>query len=383
MKTNKKQRKNSNGITLIALVITIIVLLILAGVSISMLTGDNGILTQAQNAKNRTEEAQKEEENTLNNYESYLNSYSGINTEFTDSLGNKVIIPEGFRVLNPGDNVEDGIIIEDVTHGATAGSQFVWIPVGENIKKEDGSKFDIILGRYIYKEDGTIDTELSKTKPTDQLKTNSTNLYYYTEGLKDTVTLNTHAKDIEEFIECVTKNGGYYIARYEARTQKERTVSTDDEELTQLTLKPDEYVYNYVTQSQAASLSQGMYVENSNFISDLMNSYAWDTAVDFLQKCDNREGINKKPYSMQSSLNNSLAKKGTNNESTKDQICNIFDMASNCYEWITETHSNDYYPCVLRGCSYSLGSNYTVYRNGYSEINSYDNNTFRPILYIK
>ena len=55
MKTNKKQRKNSNGITLISLVITIIVLLILAGVSISMLTGENGILTQAQNAKEETE----------------------------------------------------------------------------------------------------------------------------------------------------------------------------------------------------------------------------------------------------------------------------------------------------------------------------------------
>ena len=47
------------GITLIAFVITIIVLLILAGVSIAMLTGQNGILTQAQNAKNRTEEAKE------------------------------------------------------------------------------------------------------------------------------------------------------------------------------------------------------------------------------------------------------------------------------------------------------------------------------------
>ena len=46
--------KNNKGITLIALVITIIVLLILAGVSIAMLTGDNGILTQAKSAQNKT-----------------------------------------------------------------------------------------------------------------------------------------------------------------------------------------------------------------------------------------------------------------------------------------------------------------------------------------
>ena len=63
MKENKKVlERNERGITLIALVITIIVLLILAGVSIAMLTGQNGILTKAQNAKNRTEEAQANEE---------------------------------------------------------------------------------------------------------------------------------------------------------------------------------------------------------------------------------------------------------------------------------------------------------------------------------
>ena len=50
--------KNNKGITLIALVITIIVLLILAGVSIAMLTGDNGILTQATSARDDTKEAE-------------------------------------------------------------------------------------------------------------------------------------------------------------------------------------------------------------------------------------------------------------------------------------------------------------------------------------
>ena len=57
MKENLKQEK---AITLIALVITVIVLLILAGVSIAMLTGDNGIITQAQKAKEKTEQASDE-----------------------------------------------------------------------------------------------------------------------------------------------------------------------------------------------------------------------------------------------------------------------------------------------------------------------------------
>jgi len=61
-----KKSMRENGITLIALVITIIVLLILASVSIAMLTGNNGILTQAKNAKEATEEAaQKENEDLL------------------------------------------------------------------------------------------------------------------------------------------------------------------------------------------------------------------------------------------------------------------------------------------------------------------------------
>ena len=74
----RKISKNEIGITLIALVITIIVLLILAGVTIATLTGDNGILTRATEAKNKTEQAQKDEENILNSYEDKLNEYTGI-----------------------------------------------------------------------------------------------------------------------------------------------------------------------------------------------------------------------------------------------------------------------------------------------------------------
>ena len=53
--------KKEKGITLIALVVTIVVLLILAGISISMLTGENGVISQARNAKEATEQAKVEE----------------------------------------------------------------------------------------------------------------------------------------------------------------------------------------------------------------------------------------------------------------------------------------------------------------------------------
>ena len=54
--------KEKKGITLIALVITIVVLLILAGVSIAMLTGNNGILTQSKVAEEKTRIAKQQEE---------------------------------------------------------------------------------------------------------------------------------------------------------------------------------------------------------------------------------------------------------------------------------------------------------------------------------
>ena len=69
--------KNMKGITLIALVITIIVLLILAGVSISMLTGQNGILTQAQNSKQATEKSEvKEKAHPVNAMLMYTGTFS-------------------------------------------------------------------------------------------------------------------------------------------------------------------------------------------------------------------------------------------------------------------------------------------------------------------
>lgn len=65
MENNRRNVKSTRGITLIALVITIIILLILAGISIASLTGDNGILTKADTAKEENRAATIEEEKNL------------------------------------------------------------------------------------------------------------------------------------------------------------------------------------------------------------------------------------------------------------------------------------------------------------------------------
>ena len=74
----QKQKNKQNGITLIALVVTIIVLIILAGVSIAMLVGENGIITQAQRAAQETEQAKRDEEAGL----------SSLETAIQEALGN-------------------------------------------------------------------------------------------------------------------------------------------------------------------------------------------------------------------------------------------------------------------------------------------------------
>lgn len=79
--------KSTKGITLVALVVTVVVLLILAGITITYLIGDNSIFKLAQDAKNKTEEAIQNEQDDFNNLKDYID----------ESLG-KVKIPEGLEV---------------------------------------------------------------------------------------------------------------------------------------------------------------------------------------------------------------------------------------------------------------------------------------------
>ena len=381
-------KNKDKGITLIALVITIIILLILAGISISALT-NQGLFKNAKAAQNATEKAEKEQGQRLNEYEDEINKYlnnsnedkkevklvadninkvlsTTDNTELKDAKENKIVVPAGFKIVEGATTVDKGIVIEDVTETATKGSQFVWIPVG-TITKADGTTTTITLGRY----------DFNSTTGKESAYTGT----YVEEDSNDSSTLkkygNTIAKNITDFKNSVAKNGGYYIGRYEARTATARSASGNA--LTQITEKGTEQIYNYVKQPQAAQLSQNMYNSNK-FTSDLMNSYAWDTATVFIQNC----GTNAK-YLRQNSLNTSLLQTGTNSLTDTSKIdvqCNIYDMASNIVEWTTETSSNSSLPCVNRGGSYHSRDNYTSLRGG---VNISGNNFvigFRPLLYV-
>lgn len=349
-----RKTKGKKGITLVALVITIVILLILAGISISTLT-NTGIFQKAVDAKKVSENAEKEQGQTLSEYEEELNRYmpqeltedklnkvlsKTENTFLKDTNGNIFTLPAGFKIVvnddtNNAKTVDKGIVIEDTTVDnednatATNGSQFVWVPVG-NIKKDDGTVVEINLDRYKFDKNGI---------PTSQGEDIIETYYSETESKGNTI-----AKNITHFKNSVATNGGYYIGRYEARTIAAR--NSENDELTQITEKGTDKIYNFVTQIQAAEQAQNMY-NSDKYTSDLMNSYAWNTATVFFQNC----GTNK-TYSRQFSLNDTLSQTGTNTIEDKnkiDQQCNVFDMASNLREWITETSSFLDCPCVNRG----------------------------------
>ena len=418
----KQKLKGYKGITLIALIITIIVLLILAVVAIAAIKGD-GIISHAKNAKSQYSGAQKNEQSILQGYidqldESQLASKkvkdnlnkvlsTGGNITLEDDFGNKIKVPAGFKIITKTDtentdlnytaetiDVTKGIVVED-----GEGNQFVWIPVGtifRDTAKTEANAKTITLGRY---------SNFTKTNNAYTVAQNASD--YGTQvriGLYTEDTTSNHnsdyknsiAKNIGEFCTKSLANGGYYIGRYEARVENydASNISTTNsgnstdwtgyvaESGKQLKLasKANSQVWNYVTQNKASSLCQSMYINNP-FESDLVNSYAWDTAIIFFQEFGDNS-----TYASKKSVNSSLANTGTSGtsytETAKDIICNVYDMASNCYEWSTETYSDSSYPCTARGGRYGGSYSGTSARRGESATGAFDVLSFRPLLYM-
>ena len=181
-----KNIKEKRGITLIALAVTIVVILILAGVTIDAVFSENGIINKAKEAANAMNNAITNDQIELNELFSELNEVmngwwsgeTGENEDINqdpepekptdiedvteiqdetvtveDEYGNKVTIPKGFEVVEEeGTTVPEGIVIQDKD-----GNQFVWIPVGRVYKDTSKTNYsDIQLGRYTFSTtDGT------------------------------------------------------------------------------------------------------------------------------------------------------------------------------------------------------------------------------------
>ena len=424
-----KRSTTENGITLVALVITIVILIILATVTLNVAFGDDGLIQKAQEAKNLTEEAVKKEQEELNciisEYTNIIVEEPGINTNTTidpepeepeqseveiakelgtifekktiieDANKNKIMIPEGFKIAGgdegSGVTVEQGIVIEDAfsEDENVRGSQYVWIPVGKFIKDDGTESNEIVLGRYTFLDDGTPQIQQSAfIQQGDELVANYTTPKvlesYYSELAAYQAGVASSAYNLEAWMNSVKANGGYYIGRYEASfasgtnisnykcaSKKSRGYSKDSMLYNSGTL------WNFITQSDASKVSINTYKNTTNGVkSDLINSYAWDTAIVYIQACGNTN------YANQVSKNTALADTGVNG----DEVCKVNDLASNCCEWTTEysyyTDDSFNYPCVNRGGDYS--SQYCTAFRSYSAADHIRNYiSFRLTLYIE
>ena len=356
-----------NGITLVALVITIIVLLILAGITINLTVGQRGILTRAQEAGRNYQEAAKKEDEDLEKFLGEAdNIIAGINTPTTPSGDNYTMVdgvpvPKGFE--HTEGTKETGFVIRDNSGTDTNGNEFVWVPCTEN-----GANGTIKYDRYAFSREGW---QYTQTKTGEGINVPYFGEYVFTETMPD-IELNS-----------IKKYGGFYIGRYEVGivgydTEVKTSNTNKETEWTgysngKAVVQKDRQVWNYITRDMAKKVAEGMYTDNDAVVSRLCSSYAWDTALQFIggDYAVNSEGDN---YS------GNLNKTGENSTQRKG----IYDMGANVAEWTTEVCSDQDFPCTRRGGYYNI--TVSVYPAGVrfdgSLTYAYDFFGFRSTLFV-
>ncbi len=265
MQKKRKMIKEKKGITLIALVITIIVLLILAGVTIVALSGDNGILKRAADAKEQTEEAQKDEKNKLTNYEDLINNstldtavvgeiVTGKNKKYSNN--GTAIIPVGFAIVPDLDNVEEGLVISDKENDVNnEGNQFVWIPVRSEEQYNRNVDYEMKINSVASYTDSEYLPE--EIKPT----------------ISEEITDEQEIGEINEKEERkrVLSAGGFYVSRYEAGNDGSNNLIS----------KKDVTVYNYKSQEEIKALAK-TFIDNDYVKSALCSGIQWDVIMGFI-----------------------------------------------------------------------------------------------------
>ena len=310
LKTNKKQ---NGGITLIALVVTIVVLLILAGITITMVLGEDGILSQAKLAAEKTKEAEEQQEKDLQDLAGMINeAVNGkdpgtlqdavsskkvfSHTTGYDSAGNKIdenseekktatiTIPAGFKIIK-GDpsKINEGVVISD-----EAGNEFVWVPFTEEQYK-----------KHTYTELKSEETDEVVVLVDGEAHDKGWNTWLY-RTYKDW-------SDDGGNLESVKKYGGFYIARYEAGIPSSMTwIYVDPKSANRPYVvegrntsnyapvsKKGSQAWNYISQANAKEAARKMYNGSVAVTSQLIDGIAWDRTVDWIVETGNYTDIEK------------------------------------------------------------------------------------------
>ena len=381
----EKNKRYEGGITLIALVVTVVVLLILAGVSLNLVIGNEGILTRSKDTVDKYGRQAENEQQGLNNVETWLGEQFGdgtgsgedkgvikvpVNTKATSNGTidgkepniNNPIIPEGYTPINAGNatwgdgsnspaqsSVDNGLVIKDDSN-----NEWVWIPVEASVfssmyvTSNDGIALsgDVGVTTKMYTNSTTIgktvDTKtISRSTPntTDYREPDLVTYYDKKEEYYKTILgYNTPKAMAEAFtadyanmIASIQKYGGFYIGRYE--------LSNDGVQQGKATLTNTNWYNLY---KKCTTLNASDKVE-----SKMIWGIQWDLACDFISKKGEQKSTT---YSNSwgnyyDSTGNAAVMDGETKKYGSKQVTgfseywkanNIYDLAGNCWEWTQE-----------------------------------------------
>ena len=397
----------NKGVTLIALAVTIVVMLILAGVTISVLNGENGIVKQAQKAKEEskikelkekvridiagkrveningelrvsvlkeildkyfdnvpvetqiTSETELKAKEEYGKYEMKISdidvgeiTYETSYTIFKDVNGEQVPIPEGYIVSENSDEniVNKGLVISD-----SRGNEYVWISCTVD---SSSNKLQYKRTEWGVEKDGTDNSRAIK----DELTLKDIDVTYSKtdtdNGINEEISKEIVAQ-INAEKESIKKYGGYYIGRYEVGKDNKTAV-----------IKAEQEPYVNIKWSKAYELAKGI-GGGEGATTYLCSSYSWDTAINFIQNTTGKNyatsiiGFNGNWKSQEVKDSSGKVIKPVNtaqrlNTGLTTALCNIYDMGGNVGEFTTELNPGTSETVVLRG-----GYNISIFPAGY------------------
>nr|DAI09130.1 MAG TPA: PvdO maturation, periplasm, HYDROLASE.24A [Bacteriophage sp.] len=390
----------NKGVTLIALAVTIVVMLILAGVTISVLNGENGIVKQAQKAKEEskikelkekvridiagkrveningelrvsvlkeildkyfdnvpvetqiTSETKLKAKEEYGKYEMKISdidvgeiTYETSYTIFKDVNGEQVPIPEGYIVSENSDEniVNKGLVISD-----SRGNEYVWISCTVD---SSSNKLQYKRTEWGVEKDGTDNSRAIK----DELTLKDIDVTYSKtdtdNGINEEISKEIVAQ-INAEKESIKKYGGYYIGRYEVGKDNKTAV-----------IKAEQEPYVNIKWSKAYELAKGI-GGGEGATTYLCSSYSWDTAINFIQNTTGKNyatsiiGFNGNWKSQEVKDSSGKVIKPVNtaqrlNTGLTTALCNIYDMGGNVGEFTTELNPGTSETVVLRGGYYN------------------------------
>ena len=400
----KKEIKNKQekGITLIALVVTIVVLLILAGVSISLVLNNNGVISKAKEAKNQYAEAQTNDEKQLNEVSDW------IDTKVGDTIGGDSVtkidgvpIPDGYYYVGgtkaKGLVISDNVADKELDKGKEnvrrdlSGNQWVWVPVetpsslyttvtegvalsgSTGVKTTKYTNSEIISG----KARGLPGSTSSYREPDILTSSGYDDTKYATAGFSSLANMaETMKSDYEEMIASLEKYKGFYIGRYELTANGEKTGATQT---------CTNGVNWYTLYKNCTTLAVGSKVKTR-----MIWGLQWDATCNWLSNSDPAYSITDSSTWGNYADNTATGKGSKQNTGFSEswKANNIYDFAGNCYEFTQEassTDDTDNNDCrALRGSGYDDdGSDVPAsYRENVNPTFTHSGVGSRPTLYL-